>query len=104
MSEAVSSHPFPHASSSSFDVANDNADRMSHSPDEAWLYVPSFEKDNWNSLDPAPGRTVAAVETKSGAHGTFVRLDGARMFLGGLKSSRPESIAAERLDASPSLS
>lgn len=65
----------------------DGTDRMSITPDGRWLYVPSFEKDIWNVLDATTGKTVAELETKSGAHNTVVSRDGARMFLGGLKSS-----------------
>jgi sugar lactone lactonase YvrE len=61
-------------------------DRMSITPDGQLLYVPSFEKDTWNVIDPAGGRLIKSIETKSGAHNTVVSRDGSRMYLGGLKS------------------
>jgi DNA-binding beta-propeller fold protein YncE len=61
-------------------------DRMSITPDGKIIYVPSFEKDTWNVIDAASGDLVTSVETKSGAHNTVVSRDGARMYLGGLKS------------------
>lgn len=61
-------------------------DRMSITPDGKILYVPSFEKDFWNVIDAATGKTLTSIETKSGAHNTVVSLDGTRMYLGGLKS------------------
>jgi DNA-binding beta-propeller fold protein YncE len=61
-------------------------DRMSITPDGRTLYVPSFEKDTWNVIDAATGKLVTSIETKSGAHNTVVSRDGARMYLGGLKS------------------
>ncbi|HEV3342294.1 MAG TPA: hypothetical protein VG125_18135, partial [Pirellulales bacterium] len=64
----------------------DGTDRMSITPDGKVLYVPSFEKDTWNVIDPATGRLVTSIETKSGAHNTVVSRDGQRMYLGGLKS------------------
>jgi DNA-binding beta-propeller fold protein YncE len=61
-------------------------DRMSITPDGKIIYVPSFEKDTWNVIDGASGSLVTSIETKSGAHNTVVSRDGARMYLGGLKS------------------
>lgn len=61
-------------------------DRMSLTPDGKTLYVPSFEKDTWNVIDAATADLVTSIETKSGAHNTVVSRDGARMYLGGLKS------------------
>ncbi len=61
-------------------------DRMSMTPDGKVLYVPSFEKDIWNIVDGATGDVLATVEPKSGAHNTVVGLDGARMYLAGLRS------------------
>jgi DNA-binding beta-propeller fold protein YncE len=61
-------------------------DRMSITPDGRFLYVPSIEKDTWNVIDPASGKLIKEIETKSGAHNTVVSRDGKWMFLGGLKS------------------
>jgi DNA-binding beta-propeller fold protein YncE len=61
-------------------------DRMSITPDGRLLYVPSIEKDTWNVIDPASGKLLKEIETKSGAHNTVVSRDGKWMFLGGLKS------------------
>ncbi len=61
-------------------------DQMSITPEGRALYVPSFEKDTWNVIDPANGKLLKEVETKSGAHNTVVSRDGKSMFLGGLKS------------------
>ena len=61
-------------------------DRMSITPDGKFLYVPSFEKDIWNVVDGATGDVAATIETKSGAHNTVCGLDGAAMYLAGLKS------------------
>jgi DNA-binding beta-propeller fold protein YncE len=62
-------------------------DRMSITPDGKTLYVPSFEKDTWNVISASDGKTIATIETKSGAHNTVVSRDGTRMYLGGLKST-----------------
>lgn len=64
----------------------DGTDRMSITPDGKIIYVPSFEKDTWNVINAATGDLITSVETKSGAHNTVVSRDGARMYLGGLKS------------------
>lgn len=64
----------------------EGTDRMSITPDGKLLYVPSFEKDTWNVIDASDGKQLKSVETKSGAHNTVVSRDGARMYLGGLKS------------------
>jgi DNA-binding beta-propeller fold protein YncE len=61
-------------------------DRPAGTPDGMTLYVPSFEKDIWNVVDPATGEVTTAIETKSGAHNTIVGLDGKRVYLAGLKS------------------
>ncbi len=62
-------------------------DRLSITPDGKTLYVPSFEKENWNVIDAASGETIASVVPKSGAHNTVVTRDGSKMLLGGLKSA-----------------
>jgi len=64
----------------------EGCDRMSITPDGKLLYVPSFEKDTWNVINPATGDVITSIETKSGAHNTVVGLDGKRMYMGGLKS------------------
>ena len=61
-------------------------DRMSIVPDGKIIYVPSFEKDTWNVVNGESGELIKTIETKSGAHNTVVGLDGARVYLGGLKS------------------
>jgi DNA-binding beta-propeller fold protein YncE len=61
-------------------------DRMALTPDGKLLYVPSFEKDIWNVVDAGTGDVVATIETRSGAHNTVCGLDGARVYLAGLKS------------------
>ncbi len=64
----------------------EGCDRMSITPDGKWIYLPSFEKDNWNVVDASIGKILTSIETKSGAHNTVVSRDGTRMYLGGLKS------------------
>ena len=61
-------------------------DRMAITPAGRMLYVPSFERDTWNVVAGDTGDLIKVIETKSGAHNTVVSLDGARMYLGGLKS------------------
>lgn len=61
-------------------------DRMSITPDGKTLYVPSFEQDTWNVVEAESGDLLTSIVTKSGAHNTVVSRDGARMYLGGLKS------------------
>jgi hypothetical protein len=61
-------------------------DRMAIAPDGALLYVPSFEGPHWNVVDGATGEAVAKVVTNSAAHNTVYSLDGARVYLAGLKS------------------
>ncbi len=61
-------------------------DRMSITPDGKTLYVPSFEKDNWNVVDGATGDLITQFVPKSGAHNTLVSLDGTEAYLAGLKS------------------
>jgi enamine deaminase RidA (YjgF/YER057c/UK114 family)/DNA-binding beta-propeller fold protein YncE len=72
-----------------WEVAPDKGcDRMSISPDGKILYVPSFEKETWNVIDAMTGKTITVIETNNGAHNTVVSLDGARMYMGGLKSPK----------------
>jgi DNA-binding beta-propeller fold protein YncE len=61
-------------------------DRMAISPDGRLLYVPSFEGPIWRVVDGATGDSVATVTTNSGAHNTVFGLDGARVYLAGLRS------------------
>ena len=61
-------------------------DRMSITPDGKTLYVPSYEKDNWNIVDGATGNLITQIIPKSGAHNTLVSLDGSEAYLAGLRS------------------
>jgi hypothetical protein len=61
-------------------------DRMAISPDGRLLYVPSFEGPHWHVIDGATGDVIAKIETNSGAHNTAYGLDGARVYLAGLRS------------------
>jgi hypothetical protein len=61
-------------------------DRMAMTPDGKVLYVPSFEKDIWNAVDAGSGDVLATLELRSGAHNTVCGLDGARVYLAGLRS------------------
>ena len=64
----------------------DGCDRMSITPDGKTLYVPTMEKDHWNIVDAMSGDLITRIETKSRAHNTVVSLDGAFMYLAGIKS------------------
>jgi DNA-binding beta-propeller fold protein YncE len=64
----------------------DGCDRMSITPDGKVLYVPTMEKDHWNIVDAMTGDLLTRIETKSRAHNTVVSLDGAFMYLAGIKS------------------
>lgn len=64
----------------------DGCDRMSITPNGRLLYVPSFEKGTWNVIDAEDGKVLQQIETNNGAHNTVVSQDGARMYMGGLKS------------------
>ena len=64
----------------------DGCDRMSITPDGKTLYVPTLEKDHWNIVDALTGDLITRIETKSRAHNTVVSLDGAQMYLAGIKS------------------
>jgi DNA-binding beta-propeller fold protein YncE len=61
-------------------------DRLASPPDGKTLFVPSFEKDIWNVVDPITGKVITDIETKSGSHNTICGLDGKRAYLAGLKS------------------
>lgn len=61
-------------------------DRMAISPDGRILYVPQFEGPLWHVVNAANGNVIAKVETKSASHNTVYSLDGAQVFMAGLKS------------------
>ena len=61
-------------------------DRMSISPDGAFLYVPSFEGPFWNVVGGEDGAIVAKVVPDSGAHNTVYGPQGKGVYLAGLKS------------------
>jgi DNA-binding beta-propeller fold protein YncE len=61
-------------------------DRMAITPDGKFLYVPSLEGPHWNVVDGSSGDLVATIVTNSGAHNTVCGLDGAHVYLAGLKS------------------
>ncbi len=61
-------------------------DRLAISPDGAFLYVPSLEKEHWNFLDAATGDVVRRIEPHSGAHNTVCGLAGTEVYLAGLRS------------------
>ncbi|HLJ15386.1 MAG TPA: hypothetical protein VKV15_12875 [Bryobacteraceae bacterium] len=61
-------------------------DRMAISPDGKILYVPQLEGPAWHVVNAANGSVIATIETKSGSHNTIYSLDGAHVYLAGLKS------------------
>jgi len=61
-------------------------DRLAISPDGKTLYVPSFEKEFWNILDAQTGDPITQVTPHSSAHNTIASLDGAEVYLAGLRS------------------
>jgi DNA-binding beta-propeller fold protein YncE len=61
-------------------------DRMSISPDGAFIYLPSLEKNHWNIIDAASGDLLAKITPNSGAHNTVVGLNGKAAYLAGLRS------------------
>ena len=61
-------------------------DRLALSPDGKTIYVPSLEGDHWHVIDALNGAVLEKIVRKSGAHNTIYGLDGARVFLAGLKS------------------
>jgi DNA-binding beta-propeller fold protein YncE len=61
-------------------------DRMAISPDGKTLYVPQLEGPLWTVVNAANGDVIARIETKSGSHNTIYSLDGAHVYLAGLKS------------------
>ena len=67
-------------------VYPEGCDRPALSPDGRVLYVPSFEGAIWNVVDAATGDVIAKVTPNSGAHNTIYGLNGAEVYLAGLKS------------------
>ncbi len=61
-------------------------DRLSISPDGKTLYVPQFEGPFWTVVNAATGSVITKIEAKSASHNTTYSLDGARVYLAGLKS------------------
>jgi hypothetical protein len=61
-------------------------DRPALSPDSKILYVPSFEGPHWHVVNALTGDVIAKVNTNSGAHNTAYDVDGAFVYLAGLKS------------------
>ena len=61
-------------------------DRMSISPDGKIIYLPSFEAAHWHVVDAVTGDVIAKIVPNSGAHNTVYGLDGAHVYLAGLRS------------------
>jgi hypothetical protein len=61
-------------------------DRLALSPDGKVIYVPSLEGEHWNVVDAISGEVREKIVRRSGAHNTIFGLDGARVYLAGLKS------------------
>jgi DNA-binding beta-propeller fold protein YncE len=61
-------------------------DRPAISPDGKTLYVPQLEGNLWHVVDAMNGDLVAQIESKSGSHNTICSLDGAKVYLAGLRS------------------
>jgi DNA-binding beta-propeller fold protein YncE len=61
-------------------------DRLALSPDGKTIYVPSLEGEHWNVVDAMTGKAIDKIVRKSGAHNTIYGLDGAHVYLAGLKS------------------
>jgi DNA-binding beta-propeller fold protein YncE len=61
-------------------------DRLAVAPNGRFLYVPSFEGPHWHVIDARTGDAIGRIETKSGAHNTIYGLDGASVYLAGLRS------------------
>ena len=64
----------------------DGCDRMSMDPAGRFIYLPTFEKDDWHVVEPLSGEIIAKISPKSGAHNTVVGLDGSKAYLAGLRS------------------
>jgi len=74
---------------------DDCCDRMNVSPDGKTLYVPSIGGDHryWYVMDPITGKILQKLDPNPsgptvGAHNTIFTLDGTRVFLGGVKSTK----------------
>ena len=61
-------------------------DRLALSPDGKIIYVPSLEGEHWNVVDALTGKAMEKIVRNSGAHNTIFGLDGAHVYLAGLKS------------------
>ncbi len=61
-------------------------DRMAISPDGKLLYVPQLEGPRWTVVNAATGAVITKIETKSASHNTIYSLDGAHVYMAGLKS------------------
>jgi hypothetical protein len=61
-------------------------DRLALSPDGKVIYVPSLEGEHWNVVDAMTGAVLEKIVRNSGAHNTIFGLDGAHVYLAGLKS------------------
>ncbi len=61
-------------------------DRLALAPDGKLIYLPSLEKGHWHVVDALSGAIIKRVETGAGAHNTVYALDGAHVYLAGLKS------------------
>jgi hypothetical protein len=61
-------------------------DRLALSPDGKIIYAPSLEGDHWNVVDAMTGAALEKIVRNSGAHNTIYGLDGAHVYLAGLKS------------------
>jgi hypothetical protein len=61
-------------------------DRLALSPDGKTIYAPSLEGDHWNVVDAMTGAALEKIVRNSGAHNTIYGLDGAHVYLAGLKS------------------
>ena len=64
-------------------------DRMALSPDGKTMYVPSFEGPHWYVVDAKTGNLIKKLPTPAtmGAHNTIWSLDGAKVFMAGLRSN-----------------
>ena len=65
---------------------NGGCDRMALSPDGQVMYLPSLEQDHWHVVNALTGDVLKRIDVKSGAHNTVYGLDGAQVYLAGLRS------------------
>ncbi len=61
-------------------------DRLAISPDGKLLYVPQLEGPLWTVVNAATGAVLTKIETKAASHNTIYSLDGAHVYMAGLKS------------------